>query len=95
MDRHVSGIARFFGSMAATVDQLATRADRGMDHERKRLRSRLSRDVSAVIFDRALSDAETRGDGLAGVARENQLEDFMLSRTETSNPIGRLPPESG
>jgi hypothetical protein len=59
--------------MATTVDQLATRADRGVDHERKRLRSRLSRDVSAVIFDRTLGDAETGGNGLTGVPRENQL----------------------
>jgi hypothetical protein len=81
--------------MATTVDQLATRTDRGVDHERKGLRSRLSRDVSAVIFDRALCDAEVRGDALAGVARENELENLVLSRTETGDPIGRFPPESG
>ena len=42
-----------------------------------------------MVFNRALADAEIRGDNLAGLAGEHQFHDLALSLSEARNLVRR------
>ena len=66
--------------------------ERQADQRRKRVRAGLLHDGGAMIFDRALADAEVGGDVLAGMAGEHQLHDLALARGQTGEARSLPPP---
>ena len=50
--------------------------------------SGLSHDGRPMVLHRALADAKIRGDVLAGMPREHEIQDLPLTHRQTSEPLG-------
>ena len=70
------------------------RAFGNVNHGRPFARTRFTHDRRAMVLDGALADAELPGDDFTRRAIEHHFYNLVLSRRESSDPKGRIFPES-